>query len=209
MKPSIRWLIRLVFLAVVAWYFAPLYTKPDARRPAADAPIESVHWTVHSTTTNAILQELTLYADGRSAVRWVRAPLDNDLPENLARWRPRRDKSTGLTEFRHTNVVDAATARALIATAITEGLLRLEPLPVPEGPYLEIGWTTRGGAARTVRGPVDLTRTFDWNRSVWYRQQRWQAVSTLVTRHGVLGPLLEKRTIELVDDHGSPVAPAP
>jgi len=94
---------------------------------------------------------LTVYGDGRSVVIIMRAIGDPDLPE--AGWKIRRDKETGLIEFKKEDFLSPEKAKALFDQAIETGLLDLREEKTSLDEKLEIQCSL-GGKIRKLVGSV-------------------------------------------------------
>jgi len=205
----IRLLVTGVTLLGMLWYLEPLYAPPRSILRITPGTNDFVRWTVHSVTNEAVYQQVTLCADGRSEAVWTRERGDPDLPEVLARWHPRLDRQRMLYTFRSTNVLATATARNLFARLQEAGLVELVDRAAPPVEYVVVAFVIGDRAPREVRGPLTIEHPFDWDRTEWIRNLRWQTVVSPATTHPDLALLLRKTDIQLVDDEGRPVDRAP
>ena len=187
------------------WWLRPLYAPPKPTQPVSISPQDFITWTYHSATNDAVVQELTVYGDGRSRLRLTRVMGDPDTPERLFDYKIRRDKATGLTEFTRETALSVTDAKSLLIHALSAGVLDVRDLPTPPAEWLEVR-TSFAGSERRSTGPQNLSAAFDWNPSVWITRIWWQKTAQVIANHRV-GKLLEKKDFVLVDDNGTPLTP--
>lgn len=206
---TVKWIVRLAFLAGAAWFLHPLYAPPKPRLPATRSANDFVGWTYHSSTNPAVVQSLTVYGDGRSTLRLTRVFGDPNTPEIPPQYRVRQDKVTGLVEFTRENALPVERAKALVDATADGGVIESRNIPAPVDKQLEVRWSFGGEKETSATGPQQLSTTFDWLPAKWVRLLRWRDLVNLVQNDSTIRPLLQKREFTLVDDHGQPVSNTP
>ncbi len=187
----------LAILGALAWFLQPLYAPPKPTRLSSQGADDFVSWRFPEPPNLAVSQTLTVYGDGRSVVIIVRAIGDPDLPE--AGWKIRRDKETGLIEFKKEDFLSSEKAKTLFNQAIEAGLLDLKEEKTSSDEKLEVQCSL-GGKVRKLVGPRQIANTMDWHPEVWNNRLRWQKIAVLIQSDSTLKSALAKKEITLTNE---------